>query len=93
MISFFVSNNNFVMKYSLTDINVPKKYSEEVITTELNDVLRFGECYQTYWYDFKIWSLVDWVKLFTKKEKRKQTTDGGFKENEFLLECDGFKDL
>lgn len=54
-------------------------------TTELADALDLGNVV-AYWHDFKTWSLVDMVRLFTKNGKGEGTRDVGFKENEFPLE-------
>lgn len=39
--------------------------------------LRFWECYQAYWYDFKIWNLVDRVRFSPRmgKEKKQRMCD------------------
>lgn len=39
--------------------------------TEL-DVLDFWECYQAYWYGFKIWNLVDRVRFSPRTGKAKK---------------------
>ena len=61
-------------------------------TTELDDAVDLGNVI-AYWHDFKTWSLVDMVRLFTKNGKGEGTRDVGFKENEFPLEYHEFKEL
>lgn len=42
MIFSFASKNNFVLKFILSDISIPKECCEEVKTTEFDDVFDFG---------------------------------------------------
>lgn len=55
--------------------------------------LRFGKCYQTNWFNLKIWRLVDSVRLFTKNGQREGRADVGFKRHGFHLGYYEFKDL
>lgn len=82
----------FILKLILSDVSISKEWGEEVQSTEPNDVLDLGDVNQTYWYGFKIWSLVGRVGLFVKARKREETIDMGFEGNEFDLEYYEFKD-
>lgn len=77
----------FILKSVLSNVSI-----SEVQTTEPSDVLDLGNVNETYWYNFKIWSMVGRVGLFVKARKREETTDVGFEENEFHLEYSEFKD-